>query len=139
MSNYCAGVCLVVYMANTTRSPGSVTQTTTHATGISSNEVADPAKGFFARWVFFPKLIESCGTLSRREVESVNPPCGTSVCPPPTQQCSGDIENLKDICTLSPVLDDQGEPELYWTIRKFLPLFSPNALTVIFSSGGCLV
>ncbi|KXJ85951.1 hypothetical protein Micbo1qcDRAFT_209513 [Microdochium bolleyi] len=97
----------------------SVTKTTGYTVVKSNNDDPPEGDGIFGRWVFFPKLIETCGTVTQREVKKDVPACpGVGVCPPPGDPyCSGDPENHEDVCSISPELDDKGEPAVFWALR----------------------
>lgn len=75
----------------------------------------------YSRWVFFPKLIESCGTVSRKTY-SAPTPCTGLPCtglPADDPDCVGDLENVANVCSLVPKLNPDGEPEVFWAVRKF--------------------
>jgi hypothetical protein len=73
----------------------------------------------WARWVYFPKLIKSCGTISRTDIVAGSiPACGTSVCPPANEKCGDKEERKEDACILSPLLNDKGENSLVWALSK---------------------
>ncbi|KAF2997743.1 hypothetical protein G7054_g9121 [Neopestalotiopsis clavispora] len=96
----------------------SITETTTHSVSKTSTDTPPDDADWYGRWVYFPQLIESCGTISRKTLTVVgDSACGTSVCPPPTRDCTGDLENLHNVCSLVPKLDDNGQPVLYWAVR----------------------
>ncbi|KAI0396017.1 hypothetical protein F5Y17DRAFT_151444 [Xylariaceae sp. FL0594] len=95
----------------------SMTVATSNVTAVSSGDVADPAKNFFARWVFFPKLIESCGTISEKDVTVVDGPC-PECGGPIIERCTGEPRNYGNSCVLSPKLNpDTREPEVFWAVR----------------------
>ncbi|KAJ8108291.1 hypothetical protein OPT61_g8274 [Boeremia exigua] len=71
-----------------------------------------------SRWVYFPKLIKSCGTVSKTDtVPGSIPACGTSVCPPANEKCGSKEERTENVCVLSPLLDSNGENVLFWALR----------------------
>ncbi|KAG9255763.1 uncharacterized protein F5Z01DRAFT_699541 [Emericellopsis atlantica] len=74
---------------------------------------ADPPASdeYWSRWVFFPKLIESCGNISKQKLETAIIGKGGSA-----PVCKGDVETLKDKCTISPYLVD-GEASALWALR----------------------
>ena len=81
----------------------------------SIERTADPAADpeMWTRWVFFPKLIESCGTISKKKSELQIVGKGGSV-----PACKGDVETLTDKCSISPYLVD-GEASALWALRTF--------------------
>ncbi|GKT66838.1 hypothetical protein ColTof3_14177 [Colletotrichum tofieldiae] len=82
-----------------------------------TDEVENP--GFNHRWVFFPKLIESCGTLSRTTYSAPTPCTGLHCTglPADDADCIGELETVSNVCSLVPKLDDEGNPELAWAVR----------------------
>lgn len=79
----------------------------------------DEIKKTWARWVYFPKLIKSCGTISKTDTVAGDiPACGTSVCPPANEKCGSKEERKEDACILSPLLNDKGENVLVWALSK---------------------
>ncbi|KAI1261733.1 hypothetical protein F5Y18DRAFT_430757 [Xylariaceae sp. FL1019] len=97
----------------------SITTTKSYTVVMSSSDYdgLTDTEGVFARWVYFPKLIESCGTVTSRNIEQSNGACGTSVCPPPTKSCGSEVTTSENVCILSPKLNDKGEAELYYAVR----------------------
>ncbi|KAK4182376.1 hypothetical protein QBC35DRAFT_457355 [Podospora australis] len=87
--------------------------TTTTGTAIerTAEEVSDK---YFSRWVFLPKLIESCGTVGQME-NSPPAPCGEDICE--AYGCEGDMELIENVCSIVPKLNDAGEPEVDWAVR----------------------
>lgn len=79
----------------------------------SIERTADPAADpeMWTRWVFFPKLIESCGTISKKEPGTKIIGKGGSI-----PVCEGDVETLTDKCSISPYLVD-GEAGALWALR----------------------
>jgi hypothetical protein len=70
-----------------------------------------------SRWVYFPKPILNCGTVSKRNYESAGG-IGDIV----TTFCEGDVETAKGQCNLSPYRIDE-EAQVFWALRKpFLQL-----------------
>lgn len=72
----------------------------------------------------FAKFIESCGTVSRKKW-TPGPPCPFPDMPQACQvdpvyepRCEGDVETLHNICSLTPKLNKDGEPEVYWVQRE---------------------
>ncbi|GJC89251.1 hypothetical protein ColLi_12089 [Colletotrichum liriopes] len=82
-----------------------------------TDEVENP--GFNHRWVFFPKLIESCGTLSRKTYSAPTPCTGLHCTglPADDADCIGELETVSSVCSLVPKLDGEGNPELAWAVR----------------------
>lgn len=87
-------------------------------------------KTTWARWVYFPKLIKSCGTVSKSGITSGGiPACGTSVCPPAADKCGSEEQRSTDVCILSPSLAPDGQNEVVWALSKscfstiYLPMF----------------
>ncbi|KAJ1333153.1 hypothetical protein MN608_03143 [Microdochium nivale] len=97
----------------------SVTKTTGYSINRKPDEAPAEPDGIFGRWVFFPYLVETCGTASLREYKRDTPACpGVGVCPPPGEPyCSGDVETKEGVCSISPVLNEEGNPEAYWAVR----------------------
>ncbi|KAI8297281.1 hypothetical protein K4K59_003552 [Colletotrichum sp. SAR11_240] len=94
----------------------SLTKTTFVST---TQKVSNVSPEHYTRWVFFPKLIESCGTTSRREY-SAPTPCTGSHCtslPADDPDCIGDVENIPNVCSLVPKLNPEGSPEVLWALR----------------------
>jgi hypothetical protein len=85
-----------------------------------------------ARFVYFPRLVKSCGTVSRSGKAAGDPPaCGTSVCPPPAEKCSSEEKREENVCILSPQLNEEGNNILEWALSKSHlgdSLLQPNAL-----------
>lgn len=85
----------------------------------SIERTADPAADpeMWTRWVFFPKLIESCGTISKKEHDVQVIGKGGSI-----PVCKGDAETLTDKCSISPYLVD-GEAGALWALRMSIIAF----------------
>ena len=110
---------------------GSFTKTVGTTVGMTYNETAP--QDFLGRWVFFPKLIHSCGSHSKQELESpAPPPCSGDLCTPPTapSECVGEVVTTPNVCSLSPALDDKGNPSVFPTVRKYDPRITSIAYTV---------
>jgi hypothetical protein len=70
------------------------------------------------RWVYFPKMIETCGDVSTQEYIPESS-CTGSWCEgtsPEPPRCEGEIKTTHNICSLTPYILD-GQPIVYWTIR----------------------
>lgn len=80
-------------------------------------EGASPIYG--SRWVYFPKMVENCGTIKRQAVGQV--PCSGISCGPsyvPASVCTGDVEIIDNVCTVAPAIGDDGEAMVYYVLRK---------------------
>lgn len=103
----------------------SISETKSYATTLTSRDTdvehlsSEERANTWARWVFFPRLIKSCGTVSKGEIVPGSiPACGTSVCPPANEKCSDKEERKEGVCILSPLLNDKGENSLVWALSK---------------------
>lgn len=99
----------------------TTSKTTTHT--IDEKDIAhltpEELKTTRVRWVYFPLLIKSCGTVSRSgKVSGGTPACGTSVCPPAAPKCGSEETRTEGVCILSPSLDPNGANQVIWTISK---------------------
>jgi hypothetical protein len=73
---------------------------------------------WYSRWVFFPKLIESCGSVSRQRVTVKD--CFGRACEltRPVVGCEGDIETIPNVCTLTVATKD-GVALVHWAQREY--------------------
>ncbi|KAF0317042.1 hypothetical protein GQ607_015702 [Colletotrichum asianum] len=94
----------------------SISKTTLTTTTRSMKDVSSEQ---YSRWVFFPKLIESCGTVSRKTYSAPTPCTGLPCAglPADDPDCVGDLENVANVCSLVPKLNPDGEPEVFWAVR----------------------
>lgn len=103
----------------------SLTETKSYATTLTSRDTDvehlsdEEIANTWARWVYFPRLIKSCGTVSKTDIVAGSiPACGTSVCPPANEKCSDKEERKEGVCILSPLLNDKGENSLVWALSE---------------------
>jgi hypothetical protein len=82
------------------------------------------------RWVFFPKYIETCGSLTSNTLTPgpFNPNGGQS-----NPTCSGDVVTTGNVCALTPEIDGTSkQPVAFWAVRecgsRFHPIFLPVAI-----------
>lgn len=96
----------------------SVTQTTGTTVVMSPEAKSDT---HWSRWVYFPKLIETCGIIQRRPTRPP-PSCTGDICLLTRQADHGCVETvepetLMDQCSTTPRLNDAGEPSVDWAYR----------------------
>ena len=89
--------------------------------------MADEDSGdFYSRWVFFPKMVEHCGTIGRKKFQAPVP-CMNDMCRRQMETgCVGEIEHIENVCTMVPALrsDGSGEPSVMFALRMFSTWFS---------------
>ena len=65
---------------------------------------------YYSRWVYFPSLIESCGTVQRQK-PNLPPNCSGDIC---LRQmgygCGGDVETIPNVCSSVPDRNPAGDP-----------------------------
>jgi hypothetical protein len=89
----------------------------TEGTTLTRQSGAKPNEIHWSRWVFFPMMIESCGTVGRKTYRPPAP-CTSDICARQIDTgCVGDIENIENVCTMVPNLSSEGVPLVDWSLR----------------------
>jgi hypothetical protein len=90
---------------------GSTTKTTVK----SVTTTAEKSDKYFMRWVFFAKLIETCGNISRKELKSVGTrvDCPATIC----GRCDGKLQTFQNVCSVTPRLENDS-PVVFWALRE---------------------
>ncbi|KAM7199706.1 hypothetical protein V8F33_004358 [Rhypophila sp. PSN 637] len=93
----------------------SFSETKGHGVSKATDETSDK---YFSRWVFFPKLIESCGTVSRMPANVPGNCMGDTCAPESGPECDGEISTVgENVCSLAPLIGSDGNPEVDWALR----------------------
>ncbi|KAK8024510.1 hypothetical protein PG993_012576 [Apiospora rasikravindrae] len=82
----------------------------------TAEDMAPP--GRYSRWVYMPKYVESCGTISRRKYVGGIPCIGVG-CPqkPDPATCEGDVENVENVCSMTAKRLPDGSADMEWAYR----------------------
>jgi hypothetical protein len=97
--------------------PGSISETKgTSRTLTPAPEDEHP--DYYSRWVYFPRLIESCGIVQR--LQAAPPPnCSGDICGRQMDYgCVGELETIENVCSLVPDRNPAGEPMVMWAVSE---------------------
>ncbi|KAK7971567.1 hypothetical protein PG989_016583 [Apiospora arundinis] len=92
----------------------------TEAKSVSIERTADETAppGRYSRWVYFPKYVESCGTLSQKKLIKGQPCIGMGCNQKPDPDtCEGDVENVENVCSMTAKRHPDGAADVDWTYR----------------------
>ncbi|KAI1879076.1 hypothetical protein JX265_003253 [Neoarthrinium moseri] len=94
--------------------------------GGASFQYRDPEKhpAYRSRWVFWPKMVMTCGDLARNthHKESVPRRVGFDI-----DVCEGDRVTDHNVCTTTPFLDDEGNVDSFWALLYIDPKTNEEA------------
>ena len=114
-------VCICLRVSFLTSETNSSLVGTYTASSSTSETLARPDDSLdkHGRWVQFPKLIETCGFVSKNQlIDPSGNNCGPGCVMEP--YCSGDIETIAEQCSTTPDVSADGIANVFWAWREYL-------------------
>ncbi|KAI1355600.1 hypothetical protein F5Y01DRAFT_326133 [Xylaria sp. FL0043] len=86
---------------------------------MSVTQSAPASPQYYSKWVFFPMLTETCGTVTQADYSPGV--AGGNGDAPAVPNCFVDtVTTTGNVCSVSPKLDSDGNPKAIWSLSKLL-------------------